>query len=78
MSRGVLCTRNKDGPGTKAQGRTPRLPIGPSRWAMNGRDLFLRIRALVARRRVERELGEELSFHIERESAIALSPDHFR
>jgi hypothetical protein len=45
---------------------------------MNGRDLFLRIRALVARRRVERELGEELSFHIERESAIALSPDHFR
>lgn len=31
---------------------------------MNLRDLFLRIRALVARRRVERELDEELEFHI--------------
>src|SRR5688572_22384737 len=35
---------------------------------MNLRDLFLRIRALVARRRVERELDEELAFHIERET----------
>jgi hypothetical protein len=34
---------------------------------MNLRDLFLRIRALVARRRAERELHEELSFHIDRE-----------
>jgi predicted permease len=31
------------------------------------RDLVLRIRALIARRRVERELDEELAFHIERE-----------
>jgi predicted permease len=31
------------------------------------RDLVLRIRALVAPRRVERELDEELAFHIERE-----------
>src|ERR687897_2890149 len=35
---------------------------------MNLRDLFLRIRALVAPRRVERELDEELAFHIERET----------
>jgi predicted permease len=35
---------------------------------MNRRDLFLRIRALVARHRVERELDEELAFHIERET----------
>jgi predicted permease len=45
---------------------------------MNLRDLFLRIRALVARRRVERELDEELAFHIERETqkhiAAGLSP----
>jgi len=34
---------------------------------MNLRDLFLRIRALVVPRRVERELDEELAFHIERE-----------
>jgi predicted permease len=33
------------------------------------RDLVLRIRALVAPRRVERELDEELAFHIERETA---------
>ena len=33
------------------------------------RDLFLRLRALVAPRRVERELDEELGFHIERETA---------
>lgn len=45
---------------------------------MNLRDLFLRIRALVARQRVERELDEELAFHIERETqkhiAAGLSP----
>ena len=35
---------------------------------MNLRDLFLRIRALVAPHRVERELDEELAFHIERET----------
>jgi predicted permease len=34
---------------------------------MNLRDLKLRVRALFARRRVERELDDELSFHIERE-----------
>jgi predicted permease len=42
------------------------------------RDLFLRIRALVAPRRVERELDEELAFHIARETqkhiAAGLSP----
>ena len=32
---------------------------------MNLRDLFLRIRALVAPHRVERELDEELAFHTE-------------
>lgn len=45
---------------------------------MNLRDLFLRIRALVAPHRVERELDEELAFHIERETqkhiAAGLSP----
>ncbi len=35
---------------------------------MTIRDLKLRIRALFAASRVERELGEELSFHIERET----------
>ena len=35
---------------------------------MKLRDLTLRIRALFARRRVERELEEELDFHIERET----------
>lgn len=35
---------------------------------MNLRDLFLRVRALVVPRRVERELDEELAFHIEREA----------
>lgn len=35
---------------------------------MNLRDLFLRVRALVAPRRVERELDEEFAFHIERET----------
>ncbi len=35
---------------------------------MNLRDLKLRARALFARRRVERELDEELAFHIERET----------
>jgi len=45
---------------------------------MNLRDLFLRIRALVAPHRVERELQDELTFHIERETqkhiAAGLSP----
>jgi predicted permease len=45
---------------------------------MNLRDLVLRIRALVALHRVERELDEELAFHIERETqkhiAAGLSP----
>jgi predicted permease len=45
---------------------------------MNLRDLFLRIRALVAPHRVERELEEELAFHIERETqkhiAAGLNP----
>jgi predicted permease len=45
---------------------------------MTLRDLFLRIRAMVARRRVERELDDELAFHIERETqqhiAAGLSP----
>src|SRR5688500_16721699 len=45
---------------------------------MNVRDMFLRIRALVAPNRVERELDEELAFHIERETekhiAAGLSP----
>jgi hypothetical protein len=45
---------------------------------MNLRDLFLRLRALVAPHRVERELDEELAFHIERETqkhiAAGLSP----
>jgi predicted permease len=36
---------------------------------MNLRDWKLRARALFARRRVERELDEELAFHIERETA---------
>ena len=35
---------------------------------MNFRDLILRIRALVAPRRVERELDEELAFHLERDT----------
>src|SRR5688500_1106973 len=35
---------------------------------MNLRDLFLRLRALVAPRRVEHELDEELAFHIERDT----------
>ncbi len=45
---------------------------------MNIRDLLLRIRALVAPHRVERDLDEELTFHIERETqkhiAAGLSP----
>ena len=45
---------------------------------MNLRDLFLRIRALVAPHRVEHELDEELAFHIERDTqkhiAAGLSP----
>ena len=49
---------------------------------MNLRDLFLRVRALVAPRRVERELDEELAFHIERETrkhiAAGLSPSEAR
>jgi predicted permease len=49
---------------------------------MSVRDLLLRIRALVAPHRVERELDEELSFHIERETqkqiAAGLSRDEAR
>ena len=49
---------------------------------MNLRGLFLRIRALVAAHRVEGELHEELTFHIERETqrhiAAGLSPVHAR
>ncbi|MBA2304220.1 MAG: ABC transporter permease [Acidobacteria bacterium] len=49
---------------------------------MNLRDLKLRLRAWVAPRRVERELDEELAFHIERETqkhaANGLSPDEAR
>jgi predicted permease len=45
-------------------------------------DLLLRIRALIARRRVERELDEELAFHIERDTqkhiAAGLSPAEAR
>jgi hypothetical protein len=45
---------------------------------MNLRDLGLRVRALVAPRRVDRELDEELAFHLEREThkhiAAGLSP----
>ena len=45
---------------------------------MNLRDAFLRLRALLAPHRVERELDEELAFHIERETqkhiAAGLSP----
>src|SRR5687767_12164928 len=35
---------------------------------MNFRDLRLRVRALISPRRAERELEEELAFHIERET----------
>jgi predicted permease len=46
---------------------------------MRVRDLILRLRALVARRRVERELDEELAFHLERDAqrhiANGLSPE---
>jgi predicted permease len=49
---------------------------------MKLRDLFLRVRALVAPRRVERELDEELAFHIERDTqryvAGGLSPEDAR
>jgi hypothetical protein len=49
---------------------------------MTLRDLVLRIRALVAPRRVDRELDEELAFHIEREThehiAAGLSPAEAR
>jgi predicted permease len=49
---------------------------------MNLRDVFLRMRALVAPRRVERELDDELAFHIERETqkhvANGLSPAEAR
>ena len=40
---------------------------------MTLRDLFLRLRALAAPRRVEREIDEELAFHIERETQKHLS-----
>jgi len=49
---------------------------------MNLHDLFLRVRALTAPGRVERELDEELAFHIECETqrhiADGLSPAHAR
>jgi predicted permease len=49
---------------------------------MTLRDLLLRVRALAAPRRVERELDEELAFHIERETqkhlANGLSPAEAR
>ena len=49
---------------------------------MNLRDLKLRLRALIAPRRVERELDEELAFHLERETrkhiANGLSPAEAR
>src|SRR2546426_645944 len=49
---------------------------------MNLRDLFLRVRALVAPRRIERELDEELAFHLERETqkhlTNGLTPAHAR
>ena len=49
---------------------------------MNLRDLSLRIRALAAPRRVERELHDELAFHLERETqkhvANGLSPAEAR
>ena len=35
---------------------------------MTLRDLFLRLRALAAPRRVDRDLDEELAFHLEREA----------
>ena len=40
---------------------------------MNLRDLKLRARALFAPRRVERELDDELAFHIERETQRLIS-----
>jgi predicted permease len=49
---------------------------------MNPKDLLLRIRAVFLRRRVERELNEELEFHIERETrqliAEGLAPEAAR
>ena len=45
------------------------------RWRsrLNLRDLFLRVRALIAPKRVERELDEELAFHIARETEKHIS-----
>src|SRR5688572_27462153 len=47
---------------------------------MHLRDLLLRVRALWAPRRVERELDDEIAFHLEREThkhlAAGLSPSH--
>jgi predicted permease len=49
---------------------------------MNLRDLKLRVRALFSPRRVERDLDDELTFHIERETrkhiASGMSPDEAR
>ena len=45
---------------------------------MNLRDWKLRARALFAPRRVERELDDELAFHIERETAEARRRRHVR
>src|SRR5512144_528723 len=49
---------------------------------MDVRDLLLRVRALAVPRRVERELEDELAFHIERETqkqiAAGVSPAEAR
>jgi len=49
---------------------------------MTFQDLKLRVRALIGRRRVERELDQELAFHIERETlkqiANGLTPANAR
>jgi hypothetical protein len=49
---------------------------------MNLRDLKLRLLALVARRRVERDLDDELAFHVEREARKlidqSVAPDRAR
>src|SRR5438093_5198352 len=40
---------------------------------MNARDLWLRIRAIILRRRVDDELEDELDFHVEMETAKNLA-----
>ena len=41
---------------------------------MTFHDLILRLRALVTPRKIERELSDELEFHIERETRKHISP----